>query len=179
MSDALPLEMSRIVATDRIPSTGMILDVASTPDERDAVAGRLELPQVRLLSCYYTLTRPLAGATRRREGEVVAEGHLRASVVRECVVTLELFDEIIEERFRVRFVPTGTESDDDDPEADDEIPYEGATIDLGEATVEQLALTLDPYPRKPGAELPEEASEIDLGPFAALARLAKKDDGAA
>ena len=178
MSDGLALEMSRPVATDRIPSVAMTMDVAATSQECDAVAGRLELPLVRLLACHYTLTRPLAGATRRREGEIVAEGHLRASVVRECVVTLELFDEIIEEHFRVRFVPAGTESDDDDPEADDEIPYEGASIDLGEATVEQLALSLDPYPRKPGAELPPEACEIDLGPFAALARLAKRDDGA-
>lgn len=179
MSDNVAPELSRPVATDRIPGTGMTVDVISTGTERDAVAGRLELPQVRLLSCHYTLIRPLAGATRRREGEIVAEGHLRASVVRECVVTLELFDELIDDHFRVRFVPAGTESDDDDPEADDEIPYEGAAIDLGEATVEQLALTLDPYPRKPGAELPPEASEIDLGPFAALAKLSKKDDGMA
>ncbi len=173
MSDEGVFEMSRPVATDRIPAAGMMVDVASSADERDAVAGRLELSLVRLLSCRYVLTRPLAGATRRREGEIVGEGHLRATVVRECVVTLELFDEVIDERFRIRFVPAGTESDDEDPEADDEIPYAGASIDLGEATVEQLALTLDPYPRRPGAELPPEASDIDLGPFAALARLAR------
>ena len=48
----------------------------------------------------------------------------------------------------------------------------GATIDLGEATVEQLALALDPFPRKPGIALPEEAAEAPdtpircAGPFA-------------
>lgn len=179
MSEGHIPEMSRPMATDRIPGAGMMVEVESSSDERDAVAGRLELPLIRLLACHYTLVRPLASATRRREGEVVAEGRLRATVVRECVVTLELFDEVIDERFRIRFVPAGTESDDGDPEADDEIPYEGAAIDLGEATVEQLALTLDPYPRKPGAELPPDASDIEMGPFAALARLAKNDGGSA
>ena len=175
MTIVLPPEMHRPIATDRVPQAGMTLDIIATADERNAVAGRLELPMVHLLSCHYVLTRPLAGATRRREGEIVAEGRLRASVVRECVVTLELFDELIDESFRVRFVPAGSESDDDDPEADDEIPYEGAAIDLGEATVEQLALTLDPYPRKPGAELPPEAVDIDFGPFAALLRPKQKE----
>lgn len=175
MTAPVPTELHRPIATDRVPQSGMTVDVVATQDERNAVAGRLELPQIHLLSCHYVLTRPLAGATRRREGEIVAEGRLRASVVRECVVTLDLFDEIIDESFRVRFVPAGSESDDDDPEADDEIPYEGAAIDLGEATVEQLALTLDPYPRKPGAELPPEAVDIDFGPFAALSRLTKKE----
>lgn len=171
----LPREFSRQIATDRVPQAGMTLDVLATQDERNAVAGRLELPQVSLLSCHYVLTRPLAGATRRREGEIVAEGRLRANVIRECVVTLELFEEIVDESFRVRFVPAGSESDDDDPEADDEVPYEGAAMDIGEATVEQLALTLDPYPRKPGAELPPEVVDIDLGAFAALLRHPRKE----
>jgi hypothetical protein len=51
------------------------------------------------------------------------------------------------------------------------------TIDLGEVVVEQLALTLDPYPRAPGAvfdpaALPGyEAPEAEVSPFAALVKL--------
>ncbi len=41
-------------------------------------------------------------------------------------------------------------------------------IDLGEALAEQLALALDPYPRKPGAKLPSEASDDGANPFSAL-----------
>jgi hypothetical protein len=48
-------------------------------------------------------------------------------------------------------------------------------IDLGEATTEQLALALDPFPRKPGAEIPPEAKEAPEGPFAALGRIRKPD----
>jgi len=40
--------------------------------------------------------------------------------------------------------------------------------------VEQLALALDPYPRKPGAALPVELLDEPTGPFAALARLTRK-----
>ena len=61
------------------------------------------------------------------------------------------------------------EERDDDPESIDEIPYEGSTIDLGEAAAEQLALALDPYPHKPGATLPD-SDEAPRNPaFAALA----------
>ena len=34
----------------------------------------------------------------------------------------------------------------------DVIFYEGETIDIGEAVAETLSLSLDPYPRAPGAE---------------------------
>ncbi len=87
-------------------------------------------------------------------------------------MTLESFDALILETFRVLFIRAGTETEDLDPEADDEIPYEDDVIDLGEASVEQLALALDPYPRKPGAELPADVSGGPLSPFAALARRA-------
>jgi hypothetical protein len=43
-------------------------------------------------------------------------------------------------------------------------------LDLGEAVAEQLALALDPYPRVPGAELPEIESDPQERPFAALRR---------
>jgi uncharacterized metal-binding protein YceD (DUF177 family) len=168
-------EFHRPTATDRIPVSGMTLEVVADAAELPTIAERLQLPAVESLSCRYVLSRPLASGTRRREGEIVADCVLRAKLVRECVVSLDPFDVSLEERFRVRFVPAGTESDDEDPEADDEIGYEGAAIDLGEAAVEQLALTLDPYPRKPGAQLPPEASDAEENPFAALGRLVRPD----
>ena len=44
-------------------------------------------------------------------------------------------------------------------------------LDLGEAASEQLALALDPFPRKPGAALPGEMQEPEEGAFAGLDRL--------
>ena len=127
------------------------------------MAARLSLAAVRQLCCTFDLHPAGAGA-------VLAIGKLRARVTQNCVVSLEPFETDIAENFQVRFVPAGTETDDFDLDADDEIPYQGAALDLGEAAVEQLALALEPFPRKPGAELPK-AQEEAAGPFAALARL--------
>lgn len=168
-------ELYRPTATDRIPASGTTIEITAAGEELAAIARRLMIPAVERLSCRFVLTRPLASGTKRREGEIVAEGVLRARLVRECVVSLEPFAVDLKEAFRVRFVPEGTESDDDDPESDDEVGYAGAAIDLGEALVEQLALTLDPYPRKPGAELPPEANDPDDNPFAGLQRLVRPD----
>ncbi len=168
-------ELHRPTATDRISPAGMKIEVVADRDEMSAIAGRLVVPEVRGFTARFALSRPLAGNTAKREGEIIAEGWLRAVLLRECVISMELFEEIVEQPFRVRFVPAGTEADDPDPEADDEIGYEGAAIDLGEAAVEQLALIMDPYPRKPGAVLPPEASDPEEGPFAALRGMSRRE----
>ena len=128
-----------------------------------ALAVRMKLPAVHALSCTFHLT--------RESQHVVAQGALRACVTQTCVVSLEDFETVVEEDFRIRFVPSGTETDAMDPEADDEIPYESNQIDLGEAAAEQLALALDPYPRMPGAELPEAEAPVESHPFCSLAGL--------
>ncbi len=164
-----PPELHRPCPTDRIPVAGQTIEVKADAAECRAIALRLGIPAVDRLSCRFALSRPLDG----RDGEILAECRLRTRLERECVVSLDLFKVDVEEVFRLRFVPSGTSLTDDDPESEDEIPYEGAAIDLGEAAVEQLALTLDPYPRKPGAALPDEAADALEGPFAALARLTR------
>jgi uncharacterized metal-binding protein YceD (DUF177 family) len=170
MSD-VPTELSRLIPLDRIRADDLPINVESSAEERNAVAGRLQEPQVLALTCHFVLRRQVG---TKRGGEIAADGHLKAKVQRECVVSLELFVEDIDEKFHVRFVPEGSESEDDDPESADEVPYAGTVIDLGEAAVEQLALALDPYPRKTGAVLPAELLDEPSGPFAALSRLARK-----
>jgi uncharacterized metal-binding protein YceD (DUF177 family) len=156
--------MHRPVALDQIGPAGLEVEVHATAAECRALASRMGIPAVVECRCRFRLTGIGAGV-------VLAEGHLTARVVRDCVVTLDPFETLTEERFRLRFVPPGTESDDADPEADDEIAIAGASIDLGEVAAEQLALALDPYPRKPDAALPETDAAAPEKPFAALARL--------
>jgi hypothetical protein len=158
-----PPELHRPLPLDRIGPAGLEQVVTADAAECAALARRLGVPAVGALSCRYRLTSGPAGV-------VFAEAHMQALIRRVCVLSLEEFDAAVDERFRLRFVPSGSESDDIDPESDDEIPYEAATIDLGEATAEQLALTLDSYPRQPGAELPEGATAAPESAFAALAR---------
>lgn len=160
-------EVHRPVALDRIGQNGASVLVQADPAELPAVAARLGLPAVQSLRCAFRL--------RRVGGSVLeAQGELAAGVTRQCVVSLDEFDTTVEERFTVHFVPAGTEVDDPEPDAPDEIPYDGSAVDLGEAAVEQLALALDPYPRKPSAILPSEAGEARQGAFAALAALRPK-----
>ena len=84
------------------------------------------------------------------------------------MVSLDEFTTAVDETFQVHFVPAGTETDDPDPESVDEIGYANDVLDLGEAAAEQLGLALDPYPRRPDAELPAFEAEEEQGPFAAL-----------
>jgi len=156
-------ELHRLVAADRVGAAGLDVTVEANAAERAALARRMHLPDVLSLRCTFRLVRLTADC-------ILAEGHLLAKVVQTCVVSLDDFAAEIDEHFRVRFVPAGQESDDPDPEADDEIAYTGGALDLGEAAAEQLGLALDPYPRAPGAELPEIETGPDEHPFAALRR---------
>jgi uncharacterized metal-binding protein YceD (DUF177 family) len=159
---------SRPLPLDSVGPGGLDLTIEASPSHCDALAARMQIPAVLALSCRFRLS---AGP-----GETVhARGHLRARVLQTCVVSLDPFESAIEEAFAVRFVPEGEESDDLDPEAEeDEIPYQGATLDLGETAAEQLALALDPYPRRPGASLPATAADTSPPAFAALAALQRR-----
>jgi uncharacterized metal-binding protein YceD (DUF177 family) len=157
-------EFHRPLSLDRIGPQGLDMTVEATAAECSALAERMNIPAVLALSCEFHLI-------REGRDRVLARGALRASVTQTCVISLEEFDAPVQEVFQVRFVPSGEESDDDDPESDDEIPFEGNAIDLGEAAAEQLGLALDPYPRMPGVEMPEVESEPEDHPFAALRRL--------
>lgn len=156
-------ELHRPVAADRIGTMQVEIEVEADAAERTALARRMRVADILALRCRFRLRRLSADT-------ILAEGRLQATVVQTCVISLEDFPAGIDEAFRVRFVPAGTESDDLDPETDDEIGYAGSTLDLGEAAAEQLGLALDPYPRAPGAALPDIADEPEAHPFAALRR---------
>lgn len=159
-------ELSRPIALDRARDDEQLVEADAT--ERGAVAARLGLVAIGVLSCRFRLS-------DEDRGVHAASGHLRARFTQTCVVSLDEFETLLDERFRVRFVPDGMLEDLSnnrlDPEADDEVPYAGSVINLGEATVEQLALLLDPYPRKPGAAVPAVAQAAEAHPFAALSKL--------
>lgn len=160
--------MQRPVALDRIGPQGTSLDVEASATELPAIATRLHVVALQGLRCAFKLRR--VGATT-----IEAQGVLQAQVTETCVVSLDPFEHEVQESFTLYFVPAGTEDDDLDPEAIDEVPYSGSAIDLGEAAVEQLALALDPYPRRPGAALPADITVEPSGPFAALQALRPRD----
>lgn len=160
-------ELHRPITVARIGPAGLEVAVKATEAECAALAHRLKLPAVLALTCDFRLERDSAGS-------LFAHGHLVARVVQVCVVTLDEFTNTVEDRFVVQCVEQGQESDEADPEAIDEIVYADGVLDLGEAAAEQLALALDPYPRAPGAEMPELTDKPAAHPFASLTGLRRR-----
>ena len=143
--------------------------------ERTALARRFGLVAIDRLAADAALV--------RNGGDVTATGRIAAAVTQSCVATGEPVEAVVDEAFELLFRPTPAP---DGPEAEVELSeneldltfYDGAAIDLGEAVAETLALSLDPYPRTPGAEEALKAagvkSEEEAGPFGALAGLRDK-----
>ena len=156
---------------DRIRD-GERVDLNADDAERQAIAERLDLS---------SLDRLEAHASLAVDGDRVrACGRVAASLEQRCVVTGEPVAAHVDEPFEIAFVPEPRAGDEEielRPEDCDTVFHDGATIDLGSAIADTLALALDPYPRSASAEAAlREAgvlSEEEAGPFAALAKLKK------
>jgi hypothetical protein len=140
-------EFSRPLPTTCIGPSGLDTTIEATPSECDKLAVRLKLPGIGTLSCRFRLH-------PGPRNSILAESWLTAMITQICVASLDEFEGAVTDYVMVRFIPSGTESTEIDPESPDEIPFTNDTIDLGEAATQQLALALDPWPRKPGATLP-------------------------
>lgn len=108
-------------------------------------------------------------------------GRVRASAVQTCGITLEPLPVEIDQRFSVDLAESVDEPETDEVEItldDEDGPdlIENGRIDLGQYAVEQLALNLDPFPRKPGAEFVQPEEPAEISPFAVLKALKSKDD---
>lgn len=107
-------------------------------------------------------------------------GRVRASLAQTCGITLEPLPLEIDAPF-VLTLAEAVEEDSDDIviTMDDESPdlIENGQIDLGQYAVEQLALRLDPFPRKPGAEFVQPPEPAEISPFAVLKQLRPSDEG--
>ncbi len=134
-------ELSRLIPVNH--AHDLHSDVVATPKECANIAKRLGLPAIGLLFCAWHLR---VGS----RGRITASGLLRANVTQVCVITLKPFEQVLDQTFDIMFVPAGQETDKINLESVDEIPYSGSNLELGEATVEQLALMLDSYPRSVG-----------------------------
>lgn len=171
-------EFSRPLAVDDIPREGSVLTLEATAEERRRLAERFGLLSLDRLTAALTVTRGASGIPIR------VRGRLHASVVQECVVSLEPVPSEINELIEVDYAPAAEDGTEevfqlDQPEPPE--PLEGDTVNLGELVAQHLSVALDPYPRKAGAA-PLEWDEGSPGagenqadrPFAVLARLRKK-----
>lgn len=188
MPDTFAPEFSRIVKTDEQVSAKEKLAIEANEKERAALAKRFELVSIDSLKAELTIS-------TASNGEVTVRGPMTAEIVQNCVATLEPVPELVEDTIEVLFSPHVSEddlpSDPDDLEdlSEEELmalldqpePLVDGKIDLGEVVAQFLAVVMNPYPRKEGAELPaavkteEEADEEKRpNPFAQLAGLKDK-----
>jgi uncharacterized metal-binding protein YceD (DUF177 family) len=107
-------------------------------------------------------------------------GRVKASLAQTCGITLEPLPVEIDTSFAIPLAETVDEDSEEivitlDDESPD--PIEGGQVDLGQYAVEQLALLLDPFPRKPGAEFVQPPEPTEISPFAVLKQLRPSEDG--
>ena len=107
------------------------------------------------------------------------KGRVTAHAVQTCGLTLEPLPLDVDRRFSIQLVelaPQEAEEIEVTLDEDDVDPIEDGKIDLGQYAIEQLALSLDPFPRKPGAEFVQPPEPNEINPFAVLKQFKAKDD---
>jgi hypothetical protein len=175
--------MPRPFLVDDIREDGKsVIEVEANEVERAALAEAYHLVSLTALKAQLTLA---------KRGPVIRiTGVLKAQLTQTCVVTMEPFESDVEDQIEIEFAPPdyvteawerlaqleASGSTEDLPEPPDQIM--DGKIDLGAVTSEALALALDPYPKKPGAEFegPADAAPTpEESPFAVLARLKGQD----
>lgn len=178
MAKTVKPEFSFIVHPSAIAEGGKmaVFELEASRAECEALARRFGL--LELESFQGTV-----GLRPERGGGFRLKGHIRARVVQSCVVTLEPVASEIDRPFELLLLEEGAYEGETIELEDDYDFYSGDAIDIGEIAAEELALSLDPYPRsaEAGAALdPGGADESDEaagekarrpGPFEALAAL--------
>lgn len=192
----IPSRFSRPLPIEEVPPEGSDLIISATQTEREAIAGADGLEGLAKLEGSLHVA-------PWQKGGLSVTGEMRARITQICVVTLEPFETEVVEPIEVKFaaetaranpgaadpLPTksarsrrvnrpaqaapATAFEDDDPPD----PIIDGRVDLGALVAEFLALSLDPYPRKPGVEFepaPAAASEAAENPFAKLEALKSK-----
>ncbi len=171
-------EFSRPVPIDQIGTDECVYDIAAERHERAALAKRFGLVAIDALTA-----RVRARWIRGRKAIRLA-ATFHAEVVQTCVVTLEPVPAVLDEAFEIGFAEAKRSEEDVEIIVsldDDTEPLEGPILDIGEVVAEELALSLDPYPRHPDAAAqaeigPEEGigKTSSISPFAGLATKLRK-----
>ncbi|WP_433956611.1 YceD family protein [Brevundimonas diminuta] len=160
----------------RLHQIGASLSRRLEPDAeaRQRIARALNLKSLDRFEADLEVTATVSGW--RLTGRVVADA------VQSCVLTLEPLPVHVDDQFEINLVEAVDTAPSDegeiDLELDDDSPdvVENGQIDLGQYAVEQLALHLDPYPRKDGAVFEQPPEPGEISPFGVL-RALKPNDG--
>jgi len=186
-------ELSRPIAPEKIGEQGRTETIEADSQECERLAERIGLNELISLTAEIILT------PQKNDRIIHLNGHFTADIQQTCVVTLEPIKTRIEANFERLYDTTQDSQDEDDDagetakenhresdvdaeEDDPPEPLMGGKIDVGEAIAEQLALEINPFPRKPGIEFAEYSTGKEekkeggknAGAFSGLAALKKK-----
>ncbi|HCP00920.1 MAG: hypothetical protein CL573_06680 [Alphaproteobacteria bacterium] len=158
-------EFQRLLSVAELRS-GECMEEKLEADEGEcfAIAGRLGILSVDSLIAELQLFRDLTG-------DVNLRGRLVADIAQACVVTLDPVAQRVVTNIFQRF--SARNDDEEETEEDPIEPIVEDEIEVGDVIVQNLALSLDAYPRVPKAvfeEVDDEAGKA-TGPFAALSAL--------
>jgi uncharacterized metal-binding protein YceD (DUF177 family) len=169
-----PHPWSVVVRLAEVQRASPTLSLSPNEAQRRALARMLDLIELKSLSAEVRLIPWLDG--------VELQGRWTADITQTCGVTVEPFDTRLQGAFTVRATPQDSPAAPD-PEADVAIDPEGEdppdvmetdAVDVAAYVVEHLALEIDPFPRKPGAEFEPPPEEKPASPFAVLQGLASR-----
>ncbi|MEG1453147.1 YceD family protein [Brevundimonas sp.] len=161
----------------RLHQIGANLERTLVPEaaDRTRIAKALNLASLDSLTVDMTVVPTVSGFRM--------DGRVRAEAVQACGLSLEPMPVTVDRDFTVNFVheaePQNNEDGEIDIELDDNFPdvIEDGKIDLGQHAVEQLSLSLDPFPRKEGAVFVQPPEPVEISPFAALKALKDTSQG--
>jgi uncharacterized metal-binding protein YceD (DUF177 family) len=176
---SLPVpEFSHIVNVQDLPQDGADYDISANEAECVKLAERFNLVRLSGLKAVLRLD-------RRSRGAVRLSGGIVAQVTQTCVATLDPVDEDVEIDLDIVFQPDFEDLPLDAPEYDSERdlePLTGDSLDIGEIVAEEMALSLNPYPRAATAPMiGPDGADAEEGPapqrpFAGLGTLIQKHD---
>lgn len=166
------MSWTRVLKLHELARGPLTLSLAPDETERAEISKQLGLESLPSLVAKVTVRPWLDG--------LEVTGHFAAVVEQICGVSLDPFEQPLEGEIEIQAVPAGSphaaasdggelELDPDAPDAPDILA--GDAIDIAAYIVEHLALELDPFPRKPGAEFDYQPPEVETSPFAALKKL--------
>ena len=161
--------------TRSIPEAGLDVTREANEEARTALAEALGIDACTRLVAQYTI-RPF------ESGRFELHGTAELDAQQTCVVTLDPIERTYRVRLDVAYWPAELLGDgsgaDIDSLADDPEPIEDGRLDVGRVIYEELASTVDPFPRKDDAafEWKDEPVPTRDNPFAALEKLKRQQD---
>jgi hypothetical protein len=156
--------------TRAIPEAGLDVTREAKEDTRVALAEALGIDACTRLVARYTIK-------HFESGRFELHGTAEMEAQQACVITLEPLTRTYRVRLDVAYWPAELLGNgpgaDIDSLADDPEPIEDGRLDVGRVIYEELASTIDPFPRSDDAtfEWKEEQAPARDNPFAALEKL--------